>query len=84
VTRVAGYRVVLVIALHNLPKPGADFTRTMVLPVLKLCLDDIARHAAIWVDLLKDGISVLPEVGNRLAGRSGVMITSTKNRNIIG
>jgi hypothetical protein len=33
--------MVLVIALHNLPKPYADLTRTMVLPVLKLCLDDI-------------------------------------------
>ena len=33
--------MVLVVALHNLPKPLADLTRTMVFPVLKLCLDDI-------------------------------------------
>jgi hypothetical protein len=33
--------MVLVVALHNLPKPCADFTRTMMLPVLKFCLDDI-------------------------------------------
>jgi hypothetical protein len=38
---VTGHRVVLVVALHNLPKPVADLTRTMVLPVLKLCLDEV-------------------------------------------
>ena len=38
--------MVLVIALHNLPKPYADLTRTMVLPVLKLSLDnaDLRNH----------------------------------------
>ena len=40
-SRVTGYRVVLVVALHNLPEPCADFTRAMMLPVLKLCLHDI-------------------------------------------
>jgi hypothetical protein len=39
--RVTGHRVVLVVALHNLPKPCAGLTRAMVLPVLKLCLDAI-------------------------------------------
>jgi hypothetical protein len=33
--------MVLVVALRNLPKPCADFTRAMMLPILKLCLDDI-------------------------------------------
>jgi hypothetical protein len=33
--------MVLVIALHNLPKPWADVTRAMMLPILKLCLDDM-------------------------------------------
>jgi len=33
--------MVLVIALHNLSEPSADLTRAMVLPALKLCLDDI-------------------------------------------
>jgi hypothetical protein len=33
--------MVLVIALHNLPKPCADVTRAMMLPILKLCLDDM-------------------------------------------
>jgi len=33
--------MVLVIALHDLPKPCADFTRAMMLPILKLCLDDM-------------------------------------------
>jgi len=32
--------MVWVVALHNLPKPCADVPRTMMLPVLKLCLDD--------------------------------------------
>ena len=32
--------MVLVIALHNLSDPFADLTRAMVLPMLKLCLDD--------------------------------------------
>ena len=43
---VAGHRVVLVVAVDNLPKPYADLTRTMVLPVLKLCLDnaDLRNH----------------------------------------
>jgi hypothetical protein len=36
--------MVLVVTLHDLPKPCADFTRTMMLPVLKLCLDDIELH----------------------------------------
>ena len=35
-TRVAGHSMVLVITLHNLPKPSAHLTRAMVLPVLKL------------------------------------------------
>ena len=45
-TRVTGHRVVLVVALHNLPKPYADLTRAMVLPVLKLSLDnaDLRNH----------------------------------------
>ena len=34
--RVAGHRMVLVIALNNLPKPCAELPRAMVLPVLKL------------------------------------------------
>ena len=33
--------MVLVIALYNLSEPSADLTRAMVLPALKLCLDDI-------------------------------------------
>jgi len=39
-TRVAGHSMVLVITLHNLPKPSADLSRAMMLPVLQLCLDD--------------------------------------------
>jgi len=39
-TRVAGHSMVLVITLHNLPKPSAHLTRAMMLPVLQLCLDD--------------------------------------------
>jgi hypothetical protein len=35
---VTGHSMVLVVALHNLPKPCADPTRTMMFPVLKLCL----------------------------------------------
>ena len=31
--------MVLVVALHDLPKPCADLTRTMMLPGLKLSLD---------------------------------------------
>jgi hypothetical protein len=31
--RVTGHRMVLVVTLHNLPKPHADLTHTMVLPV---------------------------------------------------
>jgi hypothetical protein len=38
-TRVAGYSMVLVIALHDLSEPSADLTRAMVLPPLKLCLE---------------------------------------------
>jgi hypothetical protein len=37
--RVTAHRMVLVVALHNLPKPYADVTHAMVLPML--CLDDI-------------------------------------------
>ena len=33
--------MVLVVALHNLPEPCADVPRTMMLPVLKLCLYDV-------------------------------------------
>jgi hypothetical protein len=33
--------MVLVVALHNLPEPCADIPRTMMLPVLKLCLYDV-------------------------------------------
>src|SRR5215469_11307804 len=33
--------MVLVVALHNLPKPCTDFTRAMMLPLFKLCLDEI-------------------------------------------
>src|SRR5262249_30778960 len=33
--------MVLVVALHNLSEPDADLTRAMVLPALKLCLEDI-------------------------------------------
>jgi hypothetical protein len=36
--------MVLVIALHNLSEPDADLTRTMMLPALKLCLEDIELH----------------------------------------
>jgi hypothetical protein len=44
-TGVAGHSMVLVVALHNLPKPCADLTRTMMLPGLKLWLDDLElRH----------------------------------------
>jgi hypothetical protein len=40
-TGVTGHSMVLVVTLHDLPKPCADFTRTMMLPVLKLCLDKV-------------------------------------------
>src|SRR5215475_15484212 len=40
-TGVTGHSMVLVITLHDLPKPCADLTRTMMLPMSKLCLDDI-------------------------------------------
>ena len=40
-TGVAGHGVILVVTLHNLSEPSADLTRAMVLPVLKLCLEDI-------------------------------------------
>ena len=40
-TGVAGHSMVLVVALHDLPKPCTDLTRTMMFPVLKLCLYDV-------------------------------------------
>ena len=38
--------MVLVVSQHNLPEPRADLARTMVLPVLKLSLDnaDLRNH----------------------------------------
>jgi hypothetical protein len=33
--------MVLVVTQYNLPKPCADFARTIVLPVLKLSLNDV-------------------------------------------
>jgi hypothetical protein len=40
-TGVSGHSMVLVVALHDLPEPCADLTRTMMFPVLKLCLYDV-------------------------------------------
>jgi hypothetical protein len=38
-SRVTRNGMVLVVAQHNLPKPGTDLGRAMMLPALKLCLD---------------------------------------------
>jgi len=38
-SRVTRNSMVLVVSQHNLPKPGTDFGRAMVLPALKLSLN---------------------------------------------
>ncbi len=70
-SRVTRDSMVLVVSQHNLPKPGTDLARTMMLPALKLSLNgfQLRDHPLLRRDSPDDESTADEPVGTRLGLR---------------